>query len=162
MLLMGDLRSVLELPKFDGVLLVHYDYFEHHPSVLYDKFGLYAAWRLMQEAALEEQKQVFAVGTTVAKTDGLLCRPYDFIPPGTCEERVTAIVRSLDKAPEDISLLFGGILSDGCVYDHLVGMCSNCDDAGVGPSEDQPLFLSKTKIGYGRLVPELTEMCYRL
>lgn len=148
-----------ELPRFDGVLLVHYDYFEHHPSAAYDKSDLYNAFHTMETVAAEQGKKVFVIGMNSQPTNGILRNGFHFISPEkTIDQRVADIANALGKEPGEISLIFGGILSNDCVYKHLVGMCRQADDSGCCPEDDfYADFSSKIKLGYGKLFPLLTE-----
>ena len=149
-----------ELVRFDGVLLVHYDYLEKYPNPRYNKEQLYDVWNNMHAEAIRQSKQVFGIGIKDAKDPLVLDHDLHFISPrSTAEERVREITAALGKKGPDISLLFGGMLSYDCVYTHLVGMCKCCDCSGIYPSDEEAYFdfKSRTKIGYGKLLPSLTE-----
>ena len=121
---------------------------------------MYDAWKVMQEEAIRHNKRVFAIGMSEKKNRLVLEHDFHFISPRkTIEERVKEITESIHKSGRDISLLFGGVLSTDCVYLHLTGMCSCCDSADIYPLDDEIYFdfASKTKIGYGKLEPLLTE-----
>jgi hypothetical protein len=149
-----------ELNQFDGVLLVHYDYFEQHPSPHYNKDQLYDVWNVMHTEAIKQRKQVFAIGMRDTEDPLVLDHDFHFISPRlTAEERVREITDTLGKQGPDISLLFGGMYSSDCVYTHLVGMCKCCDSYDIYPQDEEIYFdfLSRTKIGYGKILPSLTE-----